>query len=57
MQITAVLKKLNVVLDSREQHMLNEYGDEEDKANRLNLWNYFEIFNKINEKSLKANKG
>ena len=37
--------------------MLNTYGDEEDKANGLNLWNYFEVFNKINEKSLKVNKG
>ena len=37
--------------------MLEQYGDEEDKANSLNILNYFDVFNKINDKSIKANKG
>ena len=37
--------------------MLDQYGDEEDKANSVNILNYFDVFNKINDKSIKANKG
>jgi len=51
------MKKLTIVLDNHEQQILDKYGDAEDKENRLNLWNYFEVFNKINEKAIKVNKG
>ena len=36
---------------------MQDYGDEEDRNEKINLWNYFDIFHKVNEKSLKANKG
>ena len=55
--IIDVLKKLNIVLNLNEQSFLQNYGDEEDKNEKINLWNYFDIFHKVNEKSLKANKG
>ena len=36
--------------------MLDKYGDEEDKMAKMNLWNYFEVFGKLNEKSIKIHK-
>jgi len=45
------------VIESKEQMMLDKYGDEEDKTAKMNLWNYFEIFSKLNEKSIKMHKG
>ena len=30
--------------------------DEEDKMTTMNLWNYFEVFGKLNEKSIKIHK-
>jgi hypothetical protein len=34
--------------------MLDQYGNEEDKMNKVNLWNYFEVFNRLNEKATKT---
>ena len=36
--------------------MLDQYGEEEDKKTKMNLWNYFEIYSKLNEKSIKIHK-
>jgi hypothetical protein len=52
-----VLKLINVVLDPHEVETLNKYGEEEDKKAKMTVWNYFDVFNKVNEKALKVMKG
>ena len=37
--------------------MLDQYGDEDDKTVKINLWNYFEVYNRLNEKATKTLRG